>query len=241
MLLLLSYSDLSNSRWPPLTIMDFQGKCIWTILHVDSIFYVHTKFSEDILISDRDKNEFEKTPPGGRILLPVPTLTCSFFVDLRMCHQAKFQRNQTTGGRVMVIQIIQDGQWSAILDIQGWHILTILHIVAPHFLCMHQMEFEKIAPWRRNSTSGCNFDALSPAGTFVCVILQNFSQVGRLVAELHRFYHFTFWGLFLGLLPPPSSVGVQDPRVTQCPVSPKSVHLKQHLDPFSLFCTVKPS
>jgi len=42
-------------------------------------------------------------------------------------------------------------------------------------------------------TSGSNFDALTAVGTFVCVIVQNLSQIGRSVAELYRFYHLTLW------------------------------------------------
>jgi len=42
-------------------------------------------------------------------------------------------------------------------------------------------------------------------------------------------------------LPSPSLSGDQDPHLTQCSMAPRSVHPKQHLDLFSLFCTVKPS
>jgi len=59
----------------------------------------------------------------------------------------------------------------------------------------------KNASWQQNFTSSSNFHSLSLAGTFVCVIMQNFSQIGRLFAELYRFYQFTLWGHF------PTSVG----------------------------------
>jgi len=90
------------------------------------------------------------------------------------------------------------------------------------------MEFEKNASWWRNSTFGSNFDTLGPAGTFICVIMQNFSQIELSVAELHQFYHFTIWGSFWGRFPLPS-VRDQDPRLTQCSMGPKSVHPKRIL------------
>jgi len=64
-----------------------------------------------------------------------------------------------------------------------------------------QNGIRKNALWRYNSTSGVNFDALSPAGTFVCVIVQNFSQIRRSLAQLYRFYRFTLWGPFWGRFP----------------------------------------
>jgi len=39
-------------------------------------------------------------------------------------------------------------------------------------------------PWRRNSTSGSNFDAHPPSGTTMCVTLQNFSEIQQLAAKL---------------------------------------------------------
>jgi len=41
--------------------------------------------------------------------------------------------------------------------------------------------------------------------------------------------------------PPFLAVRNQDPRLTQYFWDSKSVHPKQHFDPFSRFCTVKPS
>jgi len=68
-----SCGDTNNSRWPASAIFDYGRKHIWTILHV---IYVHSKYGEDILIGGTDmpaKTEFENTPTGGGILLPVPT------------------------------------------------------------------------------------------------------------------------------------------------------------------------
>jgi len=42
----------------------------------------------------------------------------------------------------------------------------------------------KNVQWWRNSTSGSNAGALHPLGTFVCVIMQNFSKIRQSVAEL---------------------------------------------------------
>jgi len=43
------------------------------------------------------------------------------------------------------------------------------------------------------------------------------------------------------LLPPPRRKGIGTPRLMQCFVAPKSFYLKQDLNPFSRFCTPKPS
>jgi len=61
--------DISE-RHPPSWIFEVFGP--FCTLR-DPIFYVHTKFGEYLSIDDR------KTPPGGRILLPVLTLTIFVF------------------------------------------------------------------------------------------------------------------------------------------------------------------
>jgi len=116
---------------------------------------------------------------------------------------------------------------SAILD-YGWKRIWIIPDVAGPIIYVHtkfdedtliggwdypKTEFEN-APWRRNFTSGFNFDALSSVGTFVHVIVQNFSQIGWLVAELYRFYHFTLLGPILGPLSLPSVRGSAPPSKT---------------------------
>jgi len=46
-----------------------------------------------------------------------------------------------------------------------------------------KLNSEKMHPGQ-NSTSSFKVDALRPSGTFVCVIVQNFSQIRQLAAEL---------------------------------------------------------
>jgi len=44
----------------------------------------------------------------------------------------------------------------------------------------------KRALWRRNSTSGSNFDKCHRSGTFLCMILQNFKKIAQRAAELYK-------------------------------------------------------
>jgi len=44
----LSYSDLTYSTWPSSAILDYQRK------HIANIVYAHTKFGENISISNKD-------------------------------------------------------------------------------------------------------------------------------------------------------------------------------------------
>jgi len=45
----------------------------------------------------------------------------------------------------------------------------------------------KKAPWGRNSTSGFKVDAFTRLGTYVCIIMHDFSEIGQSSAELWRF------------------------------------------------------
>jgi len=86
---------------------------------------------------------------------------------------------------------------------------NLMKISWPAAEIYHHNWMHKNAPIQQNSTSSSNFDTLSPAGTFVCVIMLNFSQIGWSVAELYRFYHFTLWGIFS---PSPSMGGSSGPQ-----------------------------
>jgi len=92
--------DLTNYRWPLSAISDVWKKRIWTFPHVGTPFFyqIWWRYLDRWRIYDR-KIEFETTPSGGRILLPVPISTRVFLWDLPMCTHIKFQANDTqTGG-----------------------------------------------------------------------------------------------------------------------------------------------
>jgi len=65
-----SYSDVTNSTWPPSAILDFQGKRIWTIPHVDGPRSLRThrirfkKISRSVADICRS-NELRNDAPGG--------------------------------------------------------------------------------------------------------------------------------------------------------------------------------
>jgi len=89
----------------------------------------------------------------------------------------------------MAIQIIQDGRrppsWIMEESVFGpfstfWDPIICVHTKFGEDILIDGEDIlpnkiRKNAPWRRISTSGSNFDAISPAATFVCVIVQNFS------------------------------------------------------------------
>jgi len=77
---------------------------------LDTTVFIHTNFGENILIGGDNmppKMKFLKTLHGGGILLPVLRLTTGTYVCVIMHSFSEI--NRTIGGRVMTIQIIQDG------------------------------------------------------------------------------------------------------------------------------------
>jgi len=99
-----SYSCLTNCRWAPSVILDGWRKRIWTTSRAeDQIFYLHTKLNRWKYL-DRWRRyalilEFERTPLGGGILLPVPNSThISSYWNLLVCDPTKFKPFDTQTG-----------------------------------------------------------------------------------------------------------------------------------------------
>jgi len=99
---------------------------------------------------------------------------------------------------------------SAILDYDRKRIWTIPHVAGPHYLCTHRIWWRYLDRRNRHDPQTEIEKRLLSAKfyfrfqlwhiaflrTFVRFILQNFSQIGRSVAELYRFYHSILRGPF---------------------------------------------
>jgi len=100
---------------------------------------------------------------------------------------------------------------SAKLDFRRNRIWTIPHIWEPivfiptklrenHLIWDRDMPRKRNSErafWRRNSTSGFNFDKCHFSETFLCMILENFKKITQCAAELYATLLFLYLPLYL--------------------------------------------